>query len=98
MRTLKPGGVYLLLPGGGGGTLTNKTKQGVKQIKFGLMRPSVAKLNSLKGMFEAGVLKTHVQHTYGFGQVGGANGALAMSVSGTVVGKIAVTPEDSPQL
>ena len=56
------------------------------------MRPSHGTLDSLTAMFEAGALKAHVEHVYDFDHVGGADGAYAKSVSGTVVGKIAVTP------
>jgi hypothetical protein len=35
MRTMKVGGTYLLLPGGGGGTLSKHPKPGVNQINFG---------------------------------------------------------------
>ena len=35
MRAMKSGGTFLLLPGGGGGTLSKNPKKGVKQINFG---------------------------------------------------------------
>ena len=37
MPKIKPGGVYLLLPGGEDGALSKRPKIGVKQINFGLM-------------------------------------------------------------
>ena len=37
MPKIKPGGVYLLLPGGEDGALSKHPKIGVKQINFGLM-------------------------------------------------------------
>lgn len=92
MRVLKPGGTYLLLPGGAGGTLSKHPKPGVTQKSFGLMRPSVKILDELKMLLEAGSIKPHVEQVYDFDHVSGSDGALAKSVSGTVVGKIAVVP------
>ena len=37
MPKIKPGGTYLLLPGGEGGALSKHPKPGVKQVNFGLM-------------------------------------------------------------
>ena len=35
MHAIRSGGVYLILPGGGGGTISKHPKVGVKQINFG---------------------------------------------------------------
>ena len=37
MPKIKPGGTYLLLPGGEDGALSKHPKAGVKQVNFGLM-------------------------------------------------------------
>ena len=84
-----PGGVYLLLPGGEDGSLSKHPRPGVKQIKFGLMKPQLSSLNAIKGYFEEGKLKAHVFHTFSFEN---ASQAFALSATGLVVGKIAVTP------
>jgi NADPH:quinone reductase-like Zn-dependent oxidoreductase len=44
MRTIKPGGAFLLLPGGENGALSKHPKHGVKQINFGLMDFLVVRL------------------------------------------------------
>ena len=37
MPKIRSGGVYLVLPGGEGGSISKHPKDGVKQIDFGLM-------------------------------------------------------------
>ena len=43
MPKMKPGGVFLLLPGGEGGSLSKNPKPGVRQMEFGLMKSSVSR-------------------------------------------------------
>eukprot|EP00039_Didymoeca_costata_P006101 m.87510 g.87510 ORF g.87510 m.87510 type:complete len:341 (+) comp13112_c0_seq1:19-1041(+) len=89
MRVLKPGGTYLILPGGGGGEISKHPKPGVKQINFGLMVPSAATLDLLRDLIDNTTLKPHVENYYPFTNV---SGAFSFSKSGGVVGKISVVP------
>eukprot|EP00912_Choanoflagellata_sp_UC4_P000785 UC4_evm1s494 len=79
-------GIFLLLPGGQNGQLSKHPKEGVKQIKFGLMKPNLSSLNSIRDLFEQEKLFPHVYRTFSFDNV---SEAFALSVTGTVVGKIA---------
>eukprot|EP01062_Namystynia_karyoxenos_P070615 TRINITY_DN65974_c0_g1_i1.p2 TRINITY_DN65974_c0_g1~~TRINITY_DN65974_c0_g1_i1.p2 ORF type:complete len:336 (+),score=149.37 TRINITY_DN65974_c0_g1_i1:80-1087(+) len=89
MAKIRSGGTYLLLPGGGGGKISDHPKAGVKQINFGLTDSSDhAQLDELKALFDQGKLRAHVQHRYSFDQV---PAAFTFSASGQVVGKIAIT-------
>ena len=63
--------------------------QGVTQLSFGLMIPSLARLNTIKSFFEKGELKAHVDEIFDFDHIGDA---FAFSKSGQVVGKIAIVP------
>ena len=91
MRTLRSGGVYILLPGGGGGTLSKKGKAGVTQVNYGLTTSGDhAGLDILKNLFEQGRLKPHVQQTF---TLETAAQAFALSKAGHVVGKVAVVNE-----
>jgi len=90
MPSLTPdGGIYLLLPGGEDGALSKHPKAGVTQLSFGLMIPSLARLNTIKSFFEKGELKAHVDEIFDFDHIGDA---FAFSKSGQVVGKIAIVP------
>lgn len=66
----------------------------VKQINYGEMIPSLSALDQLKTFFEAGKLRTHVQATYPLSRI---IDAFAESATGTVVGKLAVVPDEIPQ-
>eukprot|EP00035_Acanthoeca_spectabilis_P034009 m.26516 g.26516 ORF g.26516 m.26516 type:complete len:341 (+) comp6323_c0_seq2:66-1088(+) len=94
MPKMKDPSVYLLLPGGEKGTLSKNPKPGVKQINYGEMIPSLSALDQLKTFFEAGKLRTHVQATYPLSRI---IDAFAESATGTVVGKLAVVPDEIPQ-
>ncbi len=91
MRTIRAGGVYLVMDTGGGGTVCKSPKPGVTQISFGLMDPSdrAFGLDILKPMFEAGTLKPYTYANYSFNQVGDA---FNVDVAGKVLGKLAITP------
>ena len=85
---LKSGGVYIILPGGEGGKISDHPKAGVKQINYGLTSSDNHEpLDRLKVYFEAGQLKAHV-----FQQIplDHASEAFALSKTGTVAGKVAV--------
>merc|ERR1712000_180147 len=61
MRTLRVGGVYLVLPGGNGGGVSKHPKAGVKQVDFGMTSASDHRqLDILKGWFEEGKLKAYL--------------------------------------
>ena len=93
MRALRSGGVYILLPGGGGGTLSKHPKAGVTQLNFGYTQSSDhAELDRLAAHFDAGKVKAHV-----FAQVPLADAAraFALSKAGTVAGKVAVVVDGS---
>jgi len=89
LRTIRKGGVYILLPGGGGGQLSPTGKEGVTQINFGLTTSKDHEgLDTLKELFEQKKLRPHVQQTF---DLGTADQAFALSKAGHVVGKVAVT-------
>lgn len=89
MPKIRSGGTYLLLPGGGGGTLSKHPKQGVTQINFGYTSSSDHKqLDLLAGYVAAGELQPHVFQRF---QLKDAAQAFALSKTGGVVGKVAVT-------
>ena len=88
MRALRSGGVYIVLPGGGGGTISQHPKAGVKQINYGFTASdSYEPLDTLKSYFEAGALKPHI-----FQQVPLTSAAEAFKLSkdGDVLGKVCV--------
>ena len=88
MRVVRPGGTYLLLPGGGGGTLSKHPKPGVTQVNFGYTNSSGhEQLDLMRGFFDDGKLAPHVFATFPLER---AAEAYAMSKSGVVVGKVAV--------
>jgi len=91
MHAIRPGGVYLVMDTGGGGTISPHPKPGVKQIAFGLADISDhgKALDILKGLFEAGQLHPHTQATYNLAQV---TTAFNVDVSGKVLGKLAIVP------
>jgi len=91
LRTIRAGGVYILLPGGGGGSLSKKGKKDVTQINYGLTTSSDhAGLDSLKDLFEQHKLRPHVFHSF---TLKTASQAFALSKAGHVVGKVAVVNE-----
>jgi len=90
-RVLKPGGIYIILPGGGGGSISKKPKKGVKQINFGYTSSSSHEpLDELAAHFNQGRVVAHI-----FQQVPLSNAAEAfvLSKSGDVCGKVAVVPD-----
>eukprot|EP00937_MAST-01D_sp_MAST-1D-sp2_P002987 g2987.t1 len=93
MRALRSGGVYIILPGGGGGTVSKHPKAGVTQLNFGYTASDdYATLDALAAHFDAGAVKAHV-----FAQVPLAEAAqaFALSKTGTVAGKVAVVVDGS---
>jgi len=93
MRVLKSGGVYIILPGGGGGTISKNPKAGVHQIDFGYTTSDNYKvLDQLKVHFESGKLVPHVYQQVSYEN---AAAAFALSKTGEVAGKVAVVVDDS---
>jgi len=86
MPGLKSTGVFVFLPGKGGG-LSKNPKQGVKQINFGIMLPSASLLDEMLGFYQKGKLKAHVGNSYPLTNV---SGAFAESSKGHVLGKLAI--------
>jgi NADPH:quinone reductase-like Zn-dependent oxidoreductase len=91
MHAIRPGGVYLVMDTGGGGTISKHPKAGVTQIAFGLadLSDHTKGLDIVKSMFDAGKLKPHTQATYSLAQV---PAAFNVDTSGKVLGKLAITP------
>jgi len=88
MKALRAGGVYLVLPGGNGGTVTKHPKAGVKQVNFGETSASdYRQLDILKEWFEQGKLKPHIYQQV---PLSNASNAFALNKAGHVVGKVAV--------
>lgn len=89
MRKMKAGGVYLVLPGGNGGTISRHPKKGVRQINFGMAKATNRSLlDTLASLFDDGKLQPHVFADFPLGE---AAEAFALSKTGTVVGKVAVS-------
>jgi len=91
MHAIRPGGVYLVMDTGGGGTISKHPKPGVTQIAFGLadLSDHTKGLDILKAMFEAGKLHPRTQAVYNLTQV---TAAFNVDVSGKVLGKLAIAP------
>jgi len=88
MRTIKAGGVYILLPGGGGGGLSKHPKQGVKQINFGYTDSSNhTNLDILAELFNSNQLRAHIFRSF---PLANASQAFAANKAGHVVGKVSV--------
>jgi len=88
MPSLRAGGVFEWLPGKGG-AVSKKSKDGVKQINYGLCDSSKHEdLDALKVIAELGHLKAVVQQSFALADI---VGALNASFSGHAVGKIGIT-------
>lgn len=89
MPSIRAGGTYLILPGGGGDVSKNP-KAGVQQINFGTRdATSHAGLDTLSRLFDAGKLRVEVQQVFPLDKVADA---FTASAGGQVVGKLAVRP------
>jgi len=93
MRVIRPGGAYILLPTGHGGTLSNSTKD-VTQINFGYMQPNSFDLSTLASLFDDGTLQTKNMQSF---NIADAPLGFTRKTSGNVLSKIsvAVALEDS---
>eukprot|EP01052_Picozoa_sp_SAG31_P036461 SAG31_NODE_4555_length_3143_cov_5.394875_6_plen_142_part_00 len=88
MRTIRPGGTILVLPGGNGGTTSRHPKAGVRQMSGGMASATNhTLLDTLASLFDNGQLKPEIFAEYSLHE---AAKAFALSKTGTVVGKVAV--------
>jgi len=94
LRVLRSGGIYILLPGGHGGSLSDKTKAGVEQINFGFMQPNEVDLSTLAALFDEGKLRAEVMQAFDLVDV---PLAFTRKLGGHILSKIsvAVALEDS---
>lgn len=92
MRTIRPGGTFVLLTGGGKGTLSKHPKQGVKQFESGIFTPSGNALDELAAGFDNGALHPHTFQKYGLSAV---PEAFTRILGHGVFGKIAIAPDES---
>eukprot|EP00928_Gymnodinium_smaydae_P064337 TRINITY_DN47698_c0_g1_i1.p1 TRINITY_DN47698_c0_g1~~TRINITY_DN47698_c0_g1_i1.p1 ORF type:complete len:364 (-),score=63.66 TRINITY_DN47698_c0_g1_i1:194-1285(-) len=87
MKAIRPGGVFIFLPGKGGGTAQHP-KQGVQEINYGLCDSSKHEdMDALKDLAEAGKLEGVVDQTFELGDI---VKAIQRGQSGHVVGKVSV--------
>lgn len=87
MASLRPGGIFIFLPGKGG-ALSKHPKPGVKQIDYGLADSSHHEdLDALASIVEAGGLKGVVQQHFDLVEI---KQALNASMMGHIVGKVGI--------
>jgi NADPH:quinone reductase-like Zn-dependent oxidoreductase len=87
MPKIRTGGVFIFLPGKGGGESKNP-KKGVRQINFGLCDSSSYKdLDVLSGFISKNQVRPHIQQVFPLEQI---KLAFNTSMAGQVVGKLAV--------
>lgn len=92
MRTIRAGGVFLILKSGGGGTISENPKAGVKQVSFGIADLSNhnAQLDVLGALYEMGMWEPRIQAKY---PLTGIKDAFNQDkVTGNVMGKLAIVP------
>jgi len=87
MHAIRPGGTFLVLLGGNGGTVSKHPKQGVKQVSFGISTAGKPELEQLQVLFDEGKLKPHTMASYSIEQVPEAFTRLRSS---GVLGKISI--------
>jgi len=94
MRTIRNGGLFLLLTGELNGDLSKHPKAGVRQARFNQMNSSddQAGIDALARLFDAGALKPYTFHSYNLADV---PKAFTKLLAGGVFGKIAITPGGS---
>lgn len=90
MGAIRPGGFYMLLTGGGKGTLSKHPKEGVKQIESGIFEPRGDALDELAGWFDSGLIQPHVLQSFGLSEV---PAAFTRSLGHGVIGKISIVPD-----
>ena len=96
MRTIRPGGLFLVLTGSLHGDVSKHPKPGVRQIKFQQMNSTdLEGLRELSSLFEAGQLRAHTFKAYGLSEV---PQAFTQLLAGGVCGKLAVVPNEQTAL
>lgn len=89
MHAIREGGVFLVLQGGNGGTISKHPKAGVRQVPFGLADLSTSEpLDALAELFVKGGWKAQTEHVYGLGEI---RQAFNESKGGQVLGKLAIS-------
>lgn len=89
MPKIRSGGLYSVLFGNNNGTISRHPKAGVRQLVLkNVNASSYETLDTLRGLFEEGQLRAHVQQAFMIDELGMAYNT---SVSGHVLGKLAVT-------
>ena len=86
MPKIRPGGVFLLLPGGENGALSKHPKPGVKQINFGLMNFVVERkdVDMLAKLYEGGLWNPYVDPRSPF-HLSEVAQAFSLSATGSAV-------------
>lgn len=93
MHAIRPGGTFLVLLGGNGGTISDSPKEGVNQVSFGFATFGTDELDYMKHEFEAGTLSARVmQPVYALSSVPDAFTRLR---SHGVLGKVAIALSDA---
>lgn len=93
MHAIRPGGTFLVLLGGNGGTISDSPKEGVNQVSFGFATFGTDELDYMKHEFEAGTLSARVmQPVYALSSVPDAFTRLR---SHGVLGKIGIALSDA---
>jgi len=90
MPSIRPGGAFMLLTGGGKGTLSKHPKEGVKQFESGIFNPSGDALDALAGWFDSGLLRPHTFQSFGLSEV---PAAFTRSLGHGIIGKISIAPD-----
>lgn len=87
MKVIRPGGVFIFLPGKGGG-VSKHPKPGVRQINYGLCDSSKHEdLDALAAFTQAGHLKAYVSQAFGLEDFATA---FNVSISGHALGKVGI--------
>lgn len=90
MHAIRPGGTFLVLMGGNGGTVSKHPKQGVHQISFGLATAAKPEMDHLARLFDDGKLQPHTMEKYTLAQVPEAFTRLRSS---GVLGKLSIVTQ-----
>lgn len=90
MPSIRPGGTFMLLTGGGKGKLSKHPKRGVTQIESGIFNPSGEALDALAGWFDSGALRPHTFQTFGLPEVPAAFNQI---LGHGIIGKMAIVPD-----
>jgi NADPH:quinone reductase-like Zn-dependent oxidoreductase len=90
MPSIRQGGTFALLTGGGKGTLSKHPKEGVTQFESGIFTPSGDALDALAGWFDSSLLRPHTFQSFGLSEV---PAAFTRSLGHGIVGKISIATD-----